>query len=95
VIRFVEVLPSPDLRPTPYALGEVWINKQHVVNLREASAYKQFLHEGKLPSDLESHHEFTAITVNNGTVTETHVVVGSVPFVASRFNHGKKTLLKG
>jgi len=94
VIRFVEIVRQPEV-PSSFALGEVWINKEYVVNLRESSAYKQLLHEGKLPTDLDTHHEFTSITVNNGTLAETHVVVGSLAFVASRLNRDGPTLLKG
>ena len=94
MIRFVEIV-DDQVRQRPYFLREVWINDKYVVKIKEATGYSQMLKEGLLPSDLDAHHEFTAVTVNNGGLTETHIVVGSVPFVASRFAHDRRTLLKG
>ena len=94
MIRFVELV-GDSTRKRSFALGEVWINDKYVVKIKEATGYSQMLKEGLLPPDLDTHHEFTAVTVNNGSLTETHVVIGSVPFVASRLSGDRKTLLKG
>mgnify|MGYP003627593309 CR=1 FL=1 len=95
MIRFVEVVEAPDQRAGRYALSEVWINGEYVVNLREGTRYKKLLKEGQLPSDLDAHHEFTTITVNNGNMSEAHVVLGDVSFVAGRLGRSSRTLLKG
>jgi hypothetical protein len=102
MIRFIEIVNETNFNPrmertsTPrFTVGEVWINENYVINVREATGYKSLLREGLLPSDLDSSHSFTAITTNNGHVQETHVVVGVPSSVASRLNHDKKVLLKG
>jgi hypothetical protein len=102
MIRFIEVINETDFNPRMertaqlnFSLQEVWINEKYVVNLREAPGYSKLLEEGRLPSDLSANHQFTAITTNNGAVTETHIVVGDTPTVASRVNRGDKILLKG
>ena len=77
-----------------FSLGEVWINEKFVVKIREASGYQTLLKEGRL-GDLDKNHRFTAITTNNGNMTETHVVVGAPTEVATRLEKSKKTLLKG
>ena len=73
----------------------MWINEKYVVALRSAPGYQKILHEGGIVGDLRADHEFTAITTNNGSVTETHVVVGDLATVARRINKDKQTLLKG
>ena len=95
MIRFVEIVEVHDQRSGRYALSEVWINGEYVVNLREGSHYKQLLSEGQLPSDVDAHHEFTTITVNNGNRTEAHVVLGEISLVASQLGRSSRTLLKG
>jgi len=95
MIRFVEIVEARDHRSSRYTLSEVWINGEYVVNLREGSRYKQLLNEGQLPSDLDAHHEFTTITVNNGNGTEAHVVLGEIAVVATKLGRNSHTLLKG
>ena len=102
MIRFIEIINETNFNPrmertsTPrFTVGEVWINQDYVVSIRQADSYKSLLREGHLPDDLDSSHTFTTITTNNGQAQETHVVVGSPSVVASRLNHDKKTLLKG
>jgi hypothetical protein len=102
MIRFIEVINQTNFKPRMertaqpnFTLGEVWINQSYVVSLREAAAYKSLLREGMLPDGLESAHAFTLITTQNGTVTDTHVVVGSPAAVAERLGASSKILLKG
>jgi|TARA_R110002020_G_scaffold133392_9_gene297642 hypothetical protein len=102
MIRFIELLNETNFNPkmertsTPrFSVGEVWISQQYVVSIREAHGYKKLLKEGLLPGDLDSNHRFTAVTVNNGTISETHIVVGSPETVASRLNRNTSQLLKG
>jgi hypothetical protein len=102
MIRFVEVINETNFNSRlertsqpQFALGEVWINEKYVVSLREATGYRKLLEEGRLPSDLDINHRFTALTTNNGSVTSTHVVVGELATVAARVNRGEKVLLKG
>tara|TARA_R110000744_G_scaffold119969_1_gene223603 strand:- start:161 stop:469 length:309 start_codon:yes stop_codon:yes gene_type:complete len=102
MIRFIEVINRTDFNPrlertsTPnFTLGEIWINEDYVVSVREALGHKTLLREGLLPDDLADDHAFTTITTNNGNITETHVVVGSPNVVASRLSNDNKILLKG
>jgi hypothetical protein len=78
-----------------FTLQELWINEQHVVNLRRASGYNRLLQEGRLPNELDGAHEFTAITTLTGGVQEVYVVVGDLPAVARKVSVEKPTLLKG
>ncbi len=102
MIRFIEVLNQTDFNPrmertaTPrFSLSEVWINEKYVVNVKEAVGYQSLLREGLLPSELDSQHQFTTITINQGNVAETHVVVGSPTSVANRLRKEHSNLLKG
>jgi hypothetical protein len=102
MIRFVEVVNATDFNPRMertahllFTLEEVWINEAYVVNVREAASYRKLLQEGRLPSDLRADHEFSCVTVNNGPLTERHIVVGSLEEVMGRLHRDKRTLLKG
>jgi hypothetical protein len=103
MIRFVEIVNCTTFNPRlertaipEFSMGEVWINEKYVVNIQPSVAYKQLLAEGRLPADLGEAHEFTAITVNAGETTKTHVVVGEAAFVAARLQSIKeRQLLKG
>ena len=102
MIRFVEIINRTDKNPRMertsvprFELGEVWINKEYVVNIREATGYTRMLQEGRLPPDLSPEHTFTAVTVNRGNLSETHIVVGEVGNVASRLSSPGKKLLRG
>ena len=102
MIRFIEVVNITDHNPrmertakVKFTVSEVWINEEYVVSIREAGGYKKLLHEGQLPSDLEQHHSFTRVVTNNGSVSETHIVVGSPAIVAGRLNKDTHQLLKG
>ncbi len=102
MIRFIEVVNTTDHNPrmertakATFTLGEVWINEEYVVSIREAVGYKKLLSEGRLPHDLEQHHSFTSVVTNNGSISETHVVVGSPVIVAGRLNRDTHQLLKG
>ncbi len=98
MIKFIEVVKRPSTgvpHSVAYTLSDVWINKNYVVSVREAPAYKSMLAEGLLPTDLNENHSFTTVTTNNGYLTESHVVVGSAASIANRLAHSKKSLLKG
>tara|TARA_R100001594_G_scaffold97821_1_gene132196 strand:- start:205 stop:513 length:309 start_codon:yes stop_codon:yes gene_type:complete len=102
MIRFVEIINTTDKNPRmeriaipAYRMGEVWINERFVVNVREHEGYNQLLKEGRLPPELDTKHTFTAITVNEGGYTSTHVVVGDVAAVAARLSKDRSMLLKG
>ena len=102
MIRFIEVVNQTNFNPRMertskphFTLGEVWINEQYVVSIREAPGYKALLKEGLLPPDLEENHSFTTIETHNGRIGESHVVVGSPTTVATRLNQNTKNLLKG
>jgi len=100
--RFIEIVNETNFNPRmertsipKYSISEVWINEDYVVSVREAKGYKTLLLEGLLPEGLENAHTFTSITTNNGSITETHVVVGSPISTAQRFGQDTRTLLKG
>ena len=103
MIRFVEIVNQTTFNPRmertaipSFSMGEVWINEKYVVNVSPAPSYKRLLREGSLPPHLDENHEFTAITVNQGNTTRTHVVVGEAAFIASRLDSVKeRQLLKG
>tara|TARA_R110000824_G_scaffold390954_1_gene588481 strand:+ start:7811 stop:8119 length:309 start_codon:yes stop_codon:yes gene_type:complete len=102
MIRFIEVVNQTNFNPrmertsTPqFIMGEVWINPQYVVSIREAGAYKSLLKEGLLPTGLDESHAFTTVTTTNGGRTDSHVVVGTPQTVATRLNPSGKSLLKG
>jgi hypothetical protein len=102
MIRFIEVVNETNYKPRTegtsdprFTLGEVWINEDYVVSIREALGYRSLLEEGLLPPDLENHHVFTTVVINNGQRTESYVVVGSPTTVAGRLSKNTHTLLKG
>tara|TARA_R110000787_G_scaffold131476_3_gene243445 strand:+ start:2826 stop:3140 length:315 start_codon:yes stop_codon:yes gene_type:complete len=79
-----------------FSLGEAWINPIHIVSLRPANSYRNFLQEGRLPKGLSQEHEFTAISVNNGNEAETFIVLGEHSDIILRLsNLNSKQLLKG
>ena len=102
MIRFIEIINATEFNPrmertaTPrFKMGEVWINENYVVSVKEASGYNSLLRVGQLPPDLHSEHQFTRVTTNNGSVTETHVVVGAPEVIAQRLSKDRSQLLKG
>ena len=104
MIRFIEIMNETNFNPrmervsSPrFTVGEVWINEKYVISVREAKGYRSLLKEGHLPAHLNGEHQFTSITTHNGTVTETHIVVGAPDVVAVRLNknHDRSQLLKG
>jgi hypothetical protein len=104
MVRFIEVVNEANFSDrlerkanSKFTLGEVWINEDYVVNVREAVGYKALLREGLLPPDLEENHQFAIVTTNNGHQTQQYVVVGSPNVVASRLSppSPSPTLLKG
>jgi hypothetical protein len=102
MIKFIEVINETNFNPRlertskpKFTLGEVWINENYVVSVREATGHRSLLRDGLLPSDLKNEHSFTTITTQNGSMIEHHVVVGSPATIAGRLSQDKKTLLKG
>ncbi len=102
MIRFVEVVNKTEFNPRMertsvprFELGEVWINEQYVVSVREATGYANLLAEGQLPSKMNENHRFTTVVTNTGLATESHVVVGSPETVARRLGQIDTRLLKG
>ncbi len=102
MIRFIEIVNQTSFNPRmertskpSFTVGEVWINPEYVVSVREAPTYKSLLREGLLPSDLNEDHTFTRVTLTQAGQSETHVVVGSPRTVATRLGTGNPGLLKG
>ena len=76
-------------------MGEIWVNPEYVVSVREALGYKSLLREGALPLDLSESHTFTLLTLTQAGTTASHVVVGSPKAVAERLKAPIANLLKG
>ena len=102
MIRFVEVVNKTNKNPRmertamlAYELGEVWINEKYVVNIREHHGYNKMLQEGRLNIGLDLDHRFTAVTINEGGKSATHVVVGDAATVAMKLSPRQSRLLKG
>ena len=102
VIRFTEVVNQTEFNPRmertaalDFAIREVWINPAHVANLREAPGYQKLLQEGRLPTDLDLQHRFTAITTMTGNIEEVYVVVGDMKTISNRLSANQTRLLKG
>jgi|TARA_Y100000310_G_C20591666_1_gene768395 hypothetical protein len=102
MIKFIEVINETNFNPRmertaipQFSLGELWINEDSVVKIRNATGYKQLLRDGLMGEELNAEHNFTSITLNNCGVMETHVVVGAPDIVAGRLNRDSRTLLKG
>ena len=91
MVRLIEITE----RNSDFVLDEVWINEAHVVSIRRAPEYKRLLEEGALPTALDDDHDFTTVVVNTGGIRESHVIVGAVATVATKFNYDTRTLLKG
>ncbi len=102
MIKFVEVVNETNFNPRlertaipKFSLGELWINQNNVIKIREAAGYRQLLVDGRLGTDLDQNHSFTSITINNCGMMETHIVVGPVSEVAAKLNQDTRTLLRG
>jgi hypothetical protein len=102
MVRFIAVVNDTDFNPRmertaqlQFSLGEVWVNPEYVISIREATGYKTLLREGRLPTGLEGNHAFTTLVMSRGNITETHVVVGTPSIVAGRLGNQEKQLLKG
>ncbi|MAH48840.1 hypothetical protein CMI37_23635 [Candidatus Pacearchaeota archaeon] len=101
MIKFVEVVNETTFNSRlervavpQFSLKEVWINEKYVVNLRAAPGYDKLLREGRL-GELHSGHDFTLVTVQQGGLQESYVVVGAVAEVAGKLNQDRRTLLRG
>jgi len=94
MIKFIEVTQQGK---GPFSLHEVWINEGFVVKVEDAPAYARLLEEGELPTELNKNHSFSAVTLNEGGLGTTHVVIGSVGSVASKLDSSADLvrLLKG
>jgi len=102
MIRFIEIINNTNFQPRQertaiprFQMGEIWINEEYVVSVREAMGYKSLLREGLLPDGLENAHSFTKITTHQGSIPESHIVVGSPETVATQLGASKGSLLKG
>ena len=78
-----------------YSLRTIYINPDHVVCMREDTATKGLLSEGRLPQNLDARQNFTRITINKGTYGQEIVVVGAVDEVYNKLKNQKLELLRG
>ena len=78
-----------------HILREVYVSPKHVVSLREDMRFRQKLEEGKLPSELDSTHFFTKLTLDKGFTGLEIVVVGAPSLIESKLNSPGKELLHG
>jgi len=88
MVKLIEVVKDKN----SFTLREVFVNPIHVISLRSDEFMKRHLREGKLPEELDHHHEFTKLTLDKGTTGQELVVVGNPPLVESKLNGGKKLL---
>ncbi len=102
MVRFVEVVNKTEKNPMmertavpTFELTEVWINEKYVINIRAHAGYRRLLEEGRLPSELDNRHQFTAVTVSEGNQSQTHIVVGEAATVAGKLTRDRGQLLKG
>lgn len=104
MIRFIEIVNETNFNPRmertaipKFSLSEVWVNEKYVVSVKESLGALNLLKEGRLPDDLNGEHRFTIITTTNGTVTQSHTVVGAPEDVAERLSRvsNRAKLLKG
>jgi hypothetical protein len=77
-----------------YTLREVFVNPEHVVMIREEARMQKLNEQGALPSNLDSSHRFTKLTINRGH-TGTEIVVVGAPSIIENTLNTKKGLIKG
>tara|TARA_R110000824_G_scaffold401313_3_gene611653 strand:+ start:7193 stop:7483 length:291 start_codon:yes stop_codon:yes gene_type:complete len=77
-----------------YSLREVFINPEHVIMIREEKRMKELNENGKVASGLDTHHQFSKLTINRGQSGTEIIVVGSPEVVESTLKHNKQ-LLRG
>ena len=90
MIRLVEVHKSL----SGYHLGEIYINPEHVVAMRQDDKMKRVLQEGSLP-ELDERQSFTKLYVDRGHTGIDVTVVGDLQHIKEKLGLNKKTLLKG
>ena len=66
--------------------------RDNVKYLREAPLFKKLLSEASLPEDLDSRHEFTEVTFNDGTSI---IIICELSEASSRIYGDKRQLLQG
>lgn len=91
MIKLIEIYESSQ----QYVLREIYVSPKHIVSLREDERYKQKLHEGVLPGELDEKHRFTKVTLNKGATGQEIIVVGEPSLIESRLNGDQRELLHG
>jgi len=79
-----------------YAMSEIFVNPESIVNIREDRNFNVLFQEGKLPWDeLNEQTIFSTITMNSGGISNTLTVAGSPVQIQEKCFSVKKQLLKG
>jgi len=79
-----------------YAMNELFINPESIVNIREDERYNALLQEGLLPwKELHQHTAFSTITMNSGGISNTVTVAGSPSQIQEKCFSVRQQLLKG
>tara|TARA_Y100000034_G_scaffold81375_1_gene97525 strand:- start:314 stop:613 length:300 start_codon:yes stop_codon:yes gene_type:complete len=77
-----------------YTLSEIDINPDWVTKIRPDESMHKLLSEGRLPEGLNPRSQFTRVTLNEGNLGASIVVVGDRNSIKKTLNMGKE-LLKG
>jgi len=84
LVEICEILNASKGLKRKYTLREIYINPEHVVSLRAATAYKQKLAENVMPKDLDSRQEFTRLMLNRGQSGLEVIVVGAPEVIENK-----------
>jgi len=84
LVEICEILNASKGLKRRYTLREIYVNPEHVVSLRAATAYKQKLAENAMPKDLDSRQEFTRLMLNRGQSGLEVVVVGAPEVIENK-----------
>jgi len=77
-----------------YTLSEIDINPDWVTKIRPDDSMYRLLNEDQLPEGLDPRSQFTRVTLNEGNLGASIVVVGDRSHIKDVLNTGKQ-LLKG
>jgi hypothetical protein len=78
-----------------YMLREVFVNPEHVIMIREERRLQELNEMGKLAAGLDTHHQFSKLTINRGHTGTEIIVVGAPEIVETQLNTAKKKVLRG
>jgi len=97
LIKLIEVTKRASVGSSRgYDMGEVFVNPENIVNIREDTSLNSLFQEGKLPwKELNEYTTFSTITLNSGGFSSTVTVAGSPSQIQEKCYATKKQLLRG